>query len=80
MDPNRWEFARITGRTWTWQFAKGATSRAFSSLDAATANANNHGFDRFTCSWTATLNGRTTHYRPGRMPLDLLDGMEPPAK
>ena len=66
----RWEFICSTDRTWKWRFGEGE-SGPFSSLDAATANATSHGFDPFTQRWTATADGRTTHYAPGKTPANL---------
>ena len=65
---SRWEFTCAPDKTWTWRFGDGK-SGAFSSVDAATANATSHGFDPFVHHWTATNGGRTTHYRPGRTPI-----------
>ena len=75
--PGRWEFTCSTDGTWKWRFGEGE-SGPFSSLDAATANATSHGFDPFSQRWTATMDGRTTHYRPGRTPVNLPPGVEPP--
>jgi xylulokinase len=74
---SRWEFICSTDGTWKWRFGAGEEG-PFSSLDAATANATSHGFDPFKQSWTSTVDGRTTHYRPGRTPVNLPSGVEPP--
>jgi hypothetical protein len=74
---NRWEFICAADKTWKWRFGAGE-SGPFASLDAATANACSHGFDPFTQSWTSTADGRTTHYRPGKPPVNLPSGVEPP--
>jgi hypothetical protein len=46
----------------------GETADAFINLGEATADATRHGFDPFSHYWIARLNGRTTHYRPGKTP------------
>ena len=55
----------------------GEAANSFISLDQATADATKHGFDPFSHYWIARLNGRTTHYRPGKTPLNLPASEEP---
>jgi hypothetical protein len=73
---SRWDFICSDG-TWKWRFGEGE-SGPFSNLDAAFSNATSHGFDPFSQRWTATVDGRTTHYRPGMTPVNLPEGVEPP--
>jgi hypothetical protein len=73
LDAASWEFICDEDQTWTWRFGAGE-SGPFSSLEAATANATSHGFDPFSQSWTATVDGRTTHYQPGKTPVNLPSG------
>ncbi|HZM45140.1 MAG TPA: hypothetical protein VFC14_09945 [Burkholderiales bacterium] len=75
-EPGSWEFTCHEDQTWTWRFGAGE-SGPFSSLEAATANATSHGFDPFSQSWTATVDGRTTHYQPGKTPVNLPSGKGP---
>ena len=73
-----WLFSRSSAtRKWTWRSTNELPSEAFRSLDAATAHAIAHGFDPFVQYWTATNNGRTTHFRPGQKPVDLPSGEDP---
>ena len=72
-EPASWEFTCHEDQTWTWRFGAGE-SGPFSSLEAATANATSHGFDPFSQSWTSTVDGRTTHYQPGKTPVNLPSG------
>jgi hypothetical protein len=73
---SRWEFVCSTDGTWKWCFGE-SESGSFSSLDAATANATSHGFDPFSQHWTATVDGRTTYYEPGRTPVNVPAGKDP---
>jgi hypothetical protein len=73
---SRWDFICSTDGTWKWRFGEGE-SGPFSSLDAATANATSHGFDPFSQHWTATVDGRTTYYAPGKTPANLPAGKDP---
>jgi hypothetical protein len=77
-DSAPWEFVCAANGTWTWRFGAGS-SGPFQSLDAATANAASHGFDPFSQSWQATVDGRTTHYRPGKTPQNLPAGKDRPS-
>ena len=72
----KWLFTR-SGGTWTWRSANDSASKPFPNLDAATADAVTHGFNPLLDYWTATSNGRTTHYRPGKAPINLPYGHEP---
>ena len=77
----RWEFVQEKNGTWTC-FAvheggcRGAALRSFPTLSAASEYAMKYGFDPVTKYWTATSNGQTTHYRPGKSPVNLpIEGM-----
>jgi len=63
-----WQFVRAVNGSWTWlaprKNASAAEAEAFPSLDTATANAAAHGFEPFRHFWTATVEGRATHYPP----------------
>ena len=74
--PPTWLFVCASNKEWTWRSAKGC-SKAFSALVSAITDAEAHGFSPSTEYWAATENGRTTHYRPGRMPLILRSGQNP---
>jgi hypothetical protein len=67
----QWVFTRADNATWAWlsirkDGALGLSADVFISLDEATADAAKHGFDPFSQYWTARIDGRTTHYRPGK--------------
>ena len=72
----RWDFV-CAGGTWTWRSANTAGSRSFHNLGSATMDAAQNGFVTFGHYWTVTLQGRTMHHRPGKMPVNLPSGQEP---
>jgi hypothetical protein len=74
----RWIFICSPARDWTWRSVDAFAETRFPSLGDATENAATHGFDSFSQYWTATENGRTTHFRPGRTSINLPAGDEPP--
>ena len=74
----RWLFICSKGGLWTWRSADSFAVATFTDLDAATADATLHGFDPFTHYWTANSGGRTTHFRPGKDPLNLPSTEDPP--
>jgi hypothetical protein len=74
---SRWNFICSPEGIWSWHFGEGE-SGPFSSLDDATADAASHGFDPFSHSWTTTADGRTIYYAPGKTPVNLPAGKEPP--
>jgi len=71
----RWTFICSPEGIWSWRFGEGE-SGLFSSFDDAAANATSHGFDPFSHSWTSAADGRTTHYRLGKTPVNLPSDME----
>lgn len=71
-----WRFTRETDRTWRWR-ALGTVSAPFVTCEAAMEDAAQCGFDPPSCYWTVTLSARTTHYRPGRIPINLPDTVQP---
>ena len=77
----RWEFTRAADHTWTWRrTASGvalSTSGVFPNYGATAADACNNGFRPQTDHWLVTSQGRTTHFRPGRAPINLPAGTEP---
>ena len=70
----RWKFVCETDQTWTWRAVR-TVSSPFVNHEAAMENAARCGFDPLSCYWTLTADGHTTHYRPGKMPIDLPDGV-----
>jgi hypothetical protein len=76
-DSARWEFTCARAGACTWQSGKGSVTGPFSTLEAATVNARTHGFDPFVHHWTDTEDGRTTHFRLGKMPVTLPAGVAP---
>jgi hypothetical protein len=75
----QWVFTRTANRTWAWRrMAVKGNGNAFISLDQAAADALKHGFDPFTQSWIARIDGRTTHYRPGKATVNLKADETPP--
>ncbi len=70
----RWQFVCETDWTWTWRAARTVSAR-FVTHEAAMENATRCGFDQLGCYWTVTINGRTTHYRPGKIPISLPNGV-----
>ena len=64
-----WQFVRAVNGSWTWlaprKNASATEAEAFPSLDTASANAAAHGFEPSRHFWTATVDGRATHYPPG---------------
>ena len=65
-----WQFVCENDQTWTWRAAH-TVSAPFATREAAIENAKRCGFDPVDCYWTATGNGHTTHYRPGKVPIRL---------
>jgi len=64
--------------TYTWRSAHdGGTSDPFSGLPTAVADAIDNGLNLTSDYWIVQMNGRTTHYRPGKMPINLPTGEEP---
>jgi hypothetical protein len=51
---------------------------AFPNLESAKADAVEQGFTYDTDRWIVTIDGRTTHYRPGHAPINLMTGEAPP--
>ena len=72
-----WLFLCAADRTWAWRSAN-AHGDLLPSLDVAIMVATKHGFDPFAHYWTATIDGRTTHYRPSRTPVNLPSNEDPP--
>ena len=77
----RWEFIHGYGQ-WSWRAVRAyskisGSASAFVSLDVAKAHATVIGFDPFSQYWTATNDGHTTHYRPGKTPVNLPCGETP---
>ena len=58
------------GTEWTWRSEGGYSEAGFEGLLAATTDAKAHGFDPLVHYWTATVDGRTTHFRPGLTPVN----------
>src|SRR5262245_21734813 len=82
-DIHHWAFVAAPNHRWNWHLVlndgnRDLKSPPFYSFAAATAHATIKGFDPCAHLWTATVNGRTTHYRPGRNPINLPAGEEPP--
>ena len=73
-----WQFFHVQSKTWTWRSAK-RSSEGFLSLLEATTDARKHGFDPTIHYWTAATGGRTTHYRPGKAPVNVPSSQDPPA-
>ena len=78
----QWVFTCAANRTWGWRampkgIGDGEAVDSFINLGQATADATKHGFDSFSHYWIARVNGHTTHYRPGKTPLNLPVSEEP---
>ena len=76
----RWEFIGAGDQTWTWCRVDGAiqcASAAFSDFGAALADATTQGFNPVGNYWLVKSQGRATHFRPGKMPVNLPSGMSP---
>ena len=71
-----WHFILDTDRTWRWR-ALDSLSAPFATRADAMENATQWGFDPLGCYWTVTINGRTTHYRPGKPVINLPAGVLP---
>jgi hypothetical protein len=72
----QWAFIFANDGTWTYRSADGRVGGPFVSFAEASSDAAKHGFQPFGQYWT--LDGRTTHYRPGEEILDLQSGETPP--
>jgi len=78
-----WEFVASEGDAWTWRRFNAdwslsrTSSQSFSSYGATTGDALEHGFSPTTCYWAVTFGGRTTHYRPGKIPITMMAGLTP---
>ena len=70
----RWQFVCEIDQVWTWRAVR-TVSAPFVNPQAAMENAARCGFDPLNCYWTLTTDGRTTHYRPGKTPIDLPTGV-----
>ena len=70
-----WVFTRAANRTWAWRAipnkGPGEDSRSFPSLDTAAADAIKHGFDPSNEYWVTNVNRRSTHFQPGKAPVNL---------
>ena len=71
-----WLFTCGANATWAWLELRkdgtlGISADVFISLDEATANAVEHGFDPFIHYWIAQIDGRMTHYRPRKATVNL---------
>ena len=80
--PSRWEFIRASNGKWSWKATSTdgkifAQADTFFSLDLATASATTQGFDPFLQHWMTTFDGRTTHFRPGKNPINVTVGEAP---
>jgi len=73
---NPWIFSCAANRTWTWRTFT-HRSRPFPSIEVATEDAVKQGFDPSVQYWISTVDGRTTHYRPGKSPVTLPFGVTP---
>jgi hypothetical protein len=80
--PYRWDFVESPDMLHRWHSVRtdGATrvSDSFASLELAKADAIRLGFDPDTETWTVTAGGRTTHFRPGRIAVNLPSDEAPP--
>ena len=76
-----WWFHGSPEGYWVWRTANSAASMPLRSLEDATVDAARFGFAPLVHYWTATNNGLTTHFRPGKtaftLPYD--EYPEPPA-
>lgn len=70
----RWQFVCDNDQIWTWRAVR-TVSAPFVNLEAAMENARRCGFDPLGCYWTVTADGRTTHTRIGKPPIDLPAGV-----
>ena len=79
----QWVFTCGANGTWAWlerrkDGALDLSADVFISVDEATADATKHGFDPLRDYWIARIDGRTTHYRPGKATLNLKTEETPP--
>ena len=78
----KWDFVESADRLHRWRTVRTNgdphVSEAFVSLALAKSNALEQGFDADIDCWTVTNNGRTTHFRPGLMPINMPSGQSPP--
>ena len=76
----RWEFCLENG-AWRWRCFKpdehAADASLFSRLFHALADAELHGFDRERDHWVVKHEGRATHFRPGKVAVNLPIDCEP---
>ena len=78
---DRWEFVGAEGETWTWCRIDGSvqcSSAAFSDFAVALRDATINGFDPGRNYWLVMSKGRTTHFRPGKTPINLPSYEDPP--
>jgi hypothetical protein len=72
-----WRIERGDASTWCWFCPDGKSSGAFHSLSAALKDADRTGFLSASEYWAVTVDGRTTHFRPGRGGVNLPSGEMP---
>jgi hypothetical protein len=68
-----WKFVTGPDGTWQWQNTTAGSDSAFSTLEAAIADAETHRFDKGAVYWVVRRDGRTTHFRPGEHGVTLPD-------
>ena len=72
---DKWDFTESEDRLHKWCLVHTdggkRTSGPFVTLEDAKADAIKQGFNPDTDRWTVTYNGRTTHFRPGRVAVNL---------
>ena len=78
----KWDFVESEDRLHRWRTVRTNgdphVSEAFEGLELAKSDALEQGFDPDTDYWTVTNNGRTTHFRPGLVPINMPSGQSAP--
>jgi len=72
-----WWFIGSEAGYWMWRSANSAASGPLRTLEDAKADAARFGFDAAEHYWTATTEGRTSHFRPGQPSVNLPAGENP---
>jgi hypothetical protein len=75
-----WEFVLSDDGTWRYCQVDGGIrcpSEIFSDFGSALAHATTEGFNPASEYWMVKSLGRTTHFRPGRNPINMPSGKEP---
>ena len=80
MEAEQWEFLLAGDYTWTWRRVAGSyagTCAPFSDFGVAVSDAVTQGFVPERQYWLVKSNGRTTHFRPGYIPVNFPAGENP---